>query len=143
TRAKSPRLRARSLIGPSSMFNALSEEGRFANSLFGVLMPLFPHPGFRLLSNDLYQVADCDIEVDQVQAPVRSEVANNVASMIAGGIGVHGDFQIRCIFVRLAFCGQQAGNADPWCFDRPLRIDPGLWFGCTNDGAAIRRQVTV
>jgi hypothetical protein len=44
-------------------------------------------------------------------------VAGDVVGPGVGGIAVHGNFQIRAFFVRLAPGCQQARNADEWCLD--------------------------
>ena len=51
---------------------------RFADRAYSA-DPLLASPRFDLFSNDIDQVSHGDVEVHQVQAPVRREIASNVA----------------------------------------------------------------
>src|SRR5215467_5705848 len=101
--------------------------------------------------DDLDQVADGQVSVDQVQAPLgldlaaHHNIAHDVLSPRAGLVAVYCDSEIRSVVVGNAFRCQHPGNADEWRVDRVRGSNPrtGLSLDIPDDPAAMSSQVGV
>src|SRR5215471_8242408 len=98
---------------------------------------------FRLLSDDIDEIAQRDVEIDQVKTPVRSEIANDIVGPGSRRIGMNCYFQVGRSFSRFTFRREQTRYADPGRFDWLFSLDPGFWLRCTDNRAAVRGEVGV
>src|ERR1051326_9381801 len=74
---------------------------------------------------------------------VRSDVADNVVSTMARRVGVHGHFQVGCIFIGCASGGGHAGDTDPRSRDGPFGQNPWLRRSRPRDGATRCGKISV
>src|SRR5262249_18394494 len=104
-------------------------------------------PGFRLFADNIDEITHRDIDVHEVQTPIRlnltrdAEICNDIVNARICGITVDRDLEVRRVVVRFALGRQQSWNAHPRRLDRTLGNDPGLRLRYTDNGATVTGQI--
>src|SRR4029079_16623139 len=131
---------------------AESRMGSHSDAMVTILksLNLFLRPGqigLRLLPDDVEEVADAEVDIDQMQSPVRldlcasHQITADVVDARIRGHAVDGHLEIRCILVGGAFSREEAKRAHIRRIDGLTSRGPRTRWCVAHDQVARRRQI--